>query len=356
MSLTVAHFPDIDRLAENPYWTILRTALEQEGVQNRSSRSEVFGRRWLWRNRRLIQVLHFHYVQKFYAFEGTQARLRWVLRFASNLLLARLLGYRTVFTLHNATPTYPLQPEWVDHVAHWVAVNLTDSVIVHCDAASQLLKEKFGRTQKVYLVPHPHFIGHYPNDIAQTDARIALGIEPDSLMFVFIGGIRPNKGLENLIAAFKQLTGEDMRLVIAGKSWPPEEYIQMLEASTKQDSRIVFHKRFIPDEDLQIYFNAADVVVLPFARILTSSSVILAMSFARPIVAPALGCLPELITKDIGILYDQSSPSGLLQALTRCRELRPELHQMGVQAQATAQKFTGQSMAEMTLRAYRMEN
>jgi beta-1,4-mannosyltransferase len=351
---TVAHFPDIYQLAANPYWLILRTALEQERIRIHATRHQVFGRRWLWRNRHTVQVLHFHYVQRFYGYEGTQARLRWVLRFASNLLLARFLGYRTVYTVHNAAPTYSLQPAWVDHLGHWAAVNLASSVIVHCNAARQIVKERFGRRKHVYTVFHPHFIGQYANDIEQSRARVSLGIAVDSLVFSFIGGIRPNKGIENLIAAFRQLEGTNLRLIIAGEPWPPEEYVHTLVAAASRDQRILLHPRFIPDEELQTYLNAADAVVLPFARILTSSSAVLAMSFARPLIVPATGCLPELITAGEGILYDPTVSSGLLDALMQCQKLGPTaLHELGQRAQSSIRRFTGQLMAETTLSAYR---
>lgn len=353
MSFRVVFFPEFPEA--NPYWSILSASLKKLGVEVVGIGRMPFGRRWLWYNRHTIQVLHFHFVQQLYAYEGTQARLRWVLRFASNLLLARFLGYKTVFTLHNATPTYPLTPSWVDYFGHWIAVNLTDRVIVHCEAARQLLKEKFGRHRHVYIISHPNFIDRYPNTVTQSVARKALGINPENLVFTFVGGIRPNKGVDCLVAAFKQLEGANLTLVIAGKAWPPETHIKALEQSVKEDSRIIVQKRFIPDEELQIYFNAADVVVLPFERILTSSSVVLAMGFGRPIIVPEQGCLPEYVAKEAGILYDPTNPSGLLQALTHSQQIRMELNVMGAQAQQHVAGLTGRVMAEQTMVAYQIE-
>lgn len=351
MNYRVVFFPEFSGV--NPYWTILASSLADLGVKVVGIGSIPFGRRWLWRNRHSVQILHFHYVQQFYAYEMTQARLRWVLRFASNLLLARLLGYKTVFTLHNATPTYPLQPERVDYLGHWFAANLTNGVIVHCEAARSLLQEKFGRCRQVFSVSHPNFIGQYPNAVTRSASREFLGQKSEDLVFAFIGGIRPNKGLEKLIAAFKQLEGAGISLIIAGKPWPPETYTEALEKAVMEDPRIILHKCFIPEDEFQIYFNAADVVVLPFERILTSSSVVLAMSFACPVIAPAMGCLPELITEDVGILYDSTSEMGLLQALNQCEEMRSELGRMGKRAQAAVANLTGKLMAEQTLIAYR---
>jgi len=168
MLKSVVHFPSLQSLSGNPYWSMLGDALTQRGRQCCDSEA-AFGRRWLIRNLRKVDILHFHYVQQFQAYEGTQARLRWVLRFASNLLLARLLGYRTVFTVHNATPTYPLEPRWVDRLGHSAAVNLTQSVIVHCEAARQLANDESGRHEYVYIVSHPRFVDQHENRITLGD-------------------------------------------------------------------------------------------------------------------------------------------------------------------------------------------
>ena len=351
MSLVVAVFPSIDRLEANPYWSILRSQLGDLGVGFTSDVSQ-FGRRWLWANRSSIDVLHFHYIQGFYAYEGSGARLRWVLRFARNLLLARAWGYRTVFTLHNLSPTYPLHPTWVDHWGHWVAANLTDSVIVHCNFARRMLAERFGRRKSVYLVLHPHFIGIYPNEVSREEARNRLGFSQEQMVFTFFGGIRPNKGIEGLLDAFSRLPGRDLRLLVVGKPWFPPEYVVGLKEGAQKDNRVRILAEFVPADQVQIYLNASDVVVLPFASILTSSSTVLALSFGRPVIVPAMGCLPELVTEGVGLLYDPKDPDSLAHTLQECAQV--DLQDMGRHALERVREFSWREMAEQTLAAYRM--
>jgi beta-1,4-mannosyltransferase len=352
MPLTVACLPDIRQLAANPYWQILRSSLESAGVSFDLSVSSGFGAHWLWSNRRRVDVLHLHYVQQFYAYEGTRARLRWVLRFARNVLLARAWGYRTVFTLHNLSPTYSLRPAWLDYLGHWVAANLTGSVIVHCEYARRALATRLGRRRDVYLVSHPHFIDIYPNAVTRAEARQRLGLSAGQTVFVFFGGIRPNKGLEMLLEAFRRLPERDLRLVVAGKPWPPPQYVQGLKDQSRHDERIQIIAEFIPDNEVQIYLNASDVVVLPFGSILTSGSTILALSFGRPVVVPAIGCLPELVHENMGVLYEPGSSQSLARALQRCTEV--DLRNMGRQALGRVREFSWQDMAMQTLAAYRL--
>jgi beta-1,4-mannosyltransferase len=346
----VAFFPNFEALTANPYWRILAESLEVKGMRVEKSGANSFSLRWLLANYRKVNILHLHYIQQFYAFENTQARLRWVIRFARNLITARILGYRTVFTLHNLKPTYSLHPAWVDHLGHWVAANLTTSVIVHCQAARQMLTEEYGRRKSVYVIPLPNYKAVYPNEIIREQARDRLGLLPDQTVFVFFGGLRPNKGIETLINAFQQLPDNHIRLIIAGKPWPPRDYIEEICRLSSKDCRVKLYLEHINDEHVQTFLNAADIVVLPFARILTSSSAMLAMTFGRPVVVPAMGCLPELVTPETGWIYEPDEPEALVKTLRGC--LKSDFKQKGEAACIRALSFSRERTAELTLAAY----
>jgi len=133
--LRVAFFPTVKNMSGNPYWPMLVLALEKIGIQFHYETPGAFTTGWLLKNRKTIDVLHLHYCQQFYTIRKGQTRLLSVLRFGFNMLLARVLGFRTVFTLHNLEPTYQLQPAWVDDLGHYIAVNFSDRVIVHCNEA-----------------------------------------------------------------------------------------------------------------------------------------------------------------------------------------------------------------------------
>lgn len=347
--LSVAFFPSAASLAGNPYWSILRDGLESSGA---SIVEPPDGRllRWLRDTRRAPVVLHLHYVQQFYAYEGEQARLRWVLRLARNLILARLWGHRVVFTLHNLTPTYPLRPGWVDRLGHRVAANLSDCVIVHCRRAAELLAESYGRRRNVHIVPHPHYIGVYPDTMSRETARASFGFAPDEVVLAFIGGIRPNKGIDQLLRAFRQVENPRLRLLIAGKPGPPPEHIDAIRAAAADDPRIRLCLEFIPDEEMQRYYRAADAVVLPFARILTSGSAVLAMSFGRAVIVPRMGCLSEL-PEDAAIHFEPGDEEGLARVLDSLDE--QDLSGKGLGALSLARSKTREVFIEGTLAAYR---
>lgn len=347
---SVAFFPALKYMSGNPYWPVLVSGLKNLGVQFYNDDSGAFTFTWLFHHRKEINILHIHYCQQFFTWRRGKTHILFVIRFALTLLAARLLGYQTVFTLHNLEPTYSLQPGWVDYLGHWVAVNLVDKVIVHCQAAHQLLSQKYGRRSNLYVVDHPNCISWYPNTVSKELARSTLNLPSIARVFAFLGGIRPNKGIETLVQAFSMLEGSALRLVIAGKVFRPESYAESLRKLADGDERIVFHLQHIPDDEIQIILNAADVVVLPFSWILTSSSANLAMSFSRPVIVPRMGCLPELVNAGGGWLFDPHDINSLKSVMQDTLSL--DLIKAGQRAFETVLPFSSAHFAEQVMKVY----
>lgn len=347
----VAFFPSVKTLSANPYWPILASEIEKEGVLFEYDTPSAFDLAWLLKNRNRIKVLNLHFIQQFYKSSTVIRKLVKLILFAVYLLLARLLGYTTVFTLHNLEPTYPIQPAWLDYTGHWLASNWTTRVIVHCQEARKLLAERYGRRRNIYFVDHPNVIDYYQNSISREDARTKLGLPDDAIVFLFIGGVRPNKGIELLIQTFKQHDGGHLRLMIAGGVFPPETYVQSLKDMAAGDDRINFFLDFIPEDEMQVYLNASDIVVLPFARILTSGTANLAMSFGRPVIVPRLGCLPELVEPPkCGWVFEPHDVQSLESAMNAA--LASDFAGAGRRAFEKMAKYTPEKFARDTLRAY----
>ncbi|MDG6250545.1 hypothetical protein, partial [Methanocalculus sp.] len=60
---------------------------------------------------------------------------------------------------------------------------------------------------------------------------------------------------------------------------------------------------------------AADVVILPYTDILSSGAALLALSFGKPIIAPAIGCIPQVLDNHGSILYDPDQEEGMINAM-----------------------------------------
>jgi glycosyltransferase involved in cell wall biosynthesis len=180
-------------------------------------------------------------------------------------------------------------------------------------------------SEKVRVIPHSSYFGVYPNVVDKSQARFALGFLPNQTVLAFVGGIRPYKGLDTLLDAYQPLAREndDLRLIVAG---PPIDFpnLRLLRRRCEADPSITVRMKRIPETDLQLYFNAADAVVLPYTDILNSGALMLALSFGRPVIAANRGCVASLVSKDVGILFDPATPGDLARALRRAPELKDE--------------------------------
>jgi len=347
-----AFFPTLDELSANPYWAILGIALKKAGINILPNSPGLFTSSWLIKNRKRVSVLHIHFIRQFYGSRKLgQIRFIYVLRFGFNMLLARILGYRTIFTFHDSEPPIQVQPVWVDRLAHHLVMKLVHCVIVHCKEAELLLAQQYRRRHNVFIVNHPNYIGWYPNTITKDAARRKLNLNKDTIVFTFFGGIRPNKGIETLIQAFLKTQECNFRLVIAGKAGRSSDtYVQYLEKMARGDDRISWYLHYIPDDEIQVFMNVSDIVILPFAKILTSGSVILAMSFGRPVIIPKMGCLSELVSSDVGWQFEPHSPDSLAEIMQVAAQ--SDFHRIGQQAQQKIAVYSSENFATQTIRAY----
>jgi len=294
----------------NPYQRLLRDALAAEGVAVDFLKN-LPDSRWLRDNRGRVQILHYHWLSGLYMnrfLTPIQA-----IKFHDHFRLARDLGYRTVWTAHNILPhrTF-LAP--LDRAIRRLVMAHADAVITHCEHGRRELLSRFPRQGPIIVIPLGHYRDAYPSTMSRQDARERLSLEPDQFTYLALGNIAAYKGLSDLVDAFKQVAGMNDVLLIAGRN-RDQHSVSRLVKTAQSDSRIHVHPRFIPDEEMQAYLLAADVMVAPFKQVLTSSSVITGMSFDLPQIVPALGCLPELVTPDAGIVYDPRDENGLARAL-----------------------------------------
>jgi glycosyltransferase involved in cell wall biosynthesis len=178
----------------------------------------------------------------------------------------------------------------------------------------------------IAVIPHGHYIDAYPNTVTRADARLALQLpsavdRSPSTVYLFLGLIRPYKGLEELLPAFHSLPDAGAALLIAGRP-RPSDYAARLAAQASADPRVIWHPRFVPNDEVQRWMNAADIVALPYRQITTSGAAMLAWSFGKPVIAPALPAFVEPMSDApfLGLLYDPTDPASLTEALRQAAQ------------------------------------
>lgn len=351
--MNVLSVPDYSQ--GNPYQSALASALASHNVNvhidvDFTSRMRLFSFLRAASRLRKRDIVHIHWSTFFLLSAKPWGSIVKSCLFILGLVLLKLGGVKVVWTVHNV----------VNHERrHWqielffkkLLTSLCNRMIVHCESAKHAVIRTYGlRNSKVAVVPHGHYIGFYKNKIGRNDARNLLKIGTKDLVFLNFGAIRPYKGIPELIEAFKKQTSPGATLLIAGMPLPVD-FGRQIEEECKEDSRIRAVLEFIANDQVQVYMSASDVVVMPFREILTSGGVLLAMSFAKAIIAPRLGCIPEILNEQGAILYDRNDQDGLHSALEKA--CGADLQSMGRYNFQRARQFDWNQIGKMTYEVYR---
>lgn len=274
-------------------------------------------------------VVHFHWLHPYMVRATALGTLARGVRFLFAVAVLRLYGVRIVWTLHNLQ-NHDRKQVWLERQLTRAFVRLAHVVIAHCPAAERLGRERFRdrRSAKWVVIPHASYVGCYADTVSRDEARERLNLPAGALVFLFFGRIQPYKGVLELAAAFRDADLPDARLVIAGRP-ADADADRLVSDAVAGCAAIHYRPGFVPDDEVQVLMRAADVVVLPFRDILTSGSVLLAMSFGRAVIAPAIGCVPETVATGHDLLYAPDRPHGLCDALRAAHHRRAELAEVG---------------------------
>ena len=336
----------------NPYQRGLENALSEYGVEIVRLRQRVLSLPFGLLRRR-PDIIHLHWLHYFTTGRWTATALSRYCLFRIGWALFRLFRRRIVWTVHN----------FRDHegrnarLERWCTSHVSrraDAIIVHCGYARRQLLERFPHVspETVHVIPHGNYCEAYENKTPRSDARKRIGLQPGQFVFLFLGQIRSYKGVMELIDAFGTVRDRAARLLIAGRA-PEAGTEQKISERVKKDERLDYRPGFVPEAEVQWYMNACDVLVCPYRDVLTSGSVVLASSFARPCVAPRLGCIPEQVEERDSFLYDPDRPGALAEALGRALASRDRLTEMGERSRERASQWSWRRVAQLTLAVYR---
>ena len=335
----------------NPYGALLCEALERQGAEVEYSVD--YSPEYLRRNQGRIDVLHWQWPHHDYYHDDAEIMQRQMEDLVASLELARELGYKVVWTAHNIYP-HNRTHQAIDHEFRLHLCRLATAIIAHCEVNADGVRRAFGRSHDLFIIPHGHFIAVYPDQFSRSECRSELGVPESDFVYGFIGGILPYKGIEEFADAFYRLSEPACWMLAAGGG--PAKYVDSLWSRIGDHPRIL--SNFVhgdmkaSNEDLIRVLTASDVVVLPFHATMSSGSVILSLSHARPVIAPALGCLPSFLLSGGGILYDPKRKDALLEAMRKVQVWDRDAASRT--ALASVQRLDWDGIAKKTFEAYRV--
>jgi D-inositol-3-phosphate glycosyltransferase len=241
------------------------------------------------------------------------------------MLYYKLLGKRIVLTAHNVNAARRDSKDTrLNRLTLRMQYGLADHIFVHTDQMKRELVEEFGKqAARVTVIPFGINNAVPKTRLTAADARERLGIREGQRTILFFGRIKPYKGLEFLIDAFHQIQARsgNHRLIIAGNPVQCEEYWTTILQAIREDvqtGRMLLRPDFIPDDETELYFKAADVLVLPYRGVYQSGVLFLAHSFGLPVIAADVGSLKEdIVEGKTGIVFKPGDPVDLTAAIER---------------------------------------
>jgi len=237
-------------------------------------------------------------------------------------LLRRFTRARVVYILDNVIPheRYPLGTQLTRLALRQGHAWIAQSEQVRRDLFAVL---PAADPAAVVLTPHPVYDFGAPGR-ARPDraaARAQLGLPADARLALFVGFIKPYKGVAHLIAAAPRLReryGSGLQVLVVGDIYGERQpyFDQVAQLGVGDVVRIV--DGFVPDETVEAYFCAADLVVLPYVSATQSGIVQIAYNYDRPVVTTNVGGLPEVVREgETGFLVPPAEPDALAAAVIR---------------------------------------
>src|SRR5438034_904400 len=241
------------------------------------------------------------------------------------MLYYRMLGKKITFTVHNVNAgKRDLNDSWFNRLSLKIQYNLSDHVFVHTNGMKQELISDFCIPEgKVSVIPFGINNTVPSTSLSSAEAKRQLGISGGDKTLLFFGNIASYKGLEYLIPAFAELSNKDRsyRLIIVGKPKGWDGYWKQIHQGIARSGirdRVIQRIEYIPDEETELFFKAADVLILPYTRVFQSGVLFLGYSFGLPAIAADVGTLKdEIIEGQTGFVFKPQDSSDLAKTIWR---------------------------------------
>jgi glycosyltransferase involved in cell wall biosynthesis len=192
-------------------------------------------------------------------------------------------------------------------------LNQNDGFVVMSDSVRDDLV-KFKPDAKFVKIEHPLY-NHFGQKIERDEARCRLKISQNKKTLLFFGFIRDYKGLDLLIKAFDFLD-DSYQLIIAGETYGSFEKYQQLIDSSKNKKQIFVFNDYIKNEEVPVFFSAADVCVLPYKEATQSGIAAISYHFDLPLIATDAGGLKEDInSKGTGMIVEKCNSKLLAKTI-----------------------------------------
>jgi glycosyltransferase involved in cell wall biosynthesis len=166
-------------------------------------------------------------------------------------------------------------------------------------------------------IAHPSYAYFTFGKLDSEEAKQKIGAS--GRVILFFGYVRPYKGVHVLLEAFAKVRRSiNARLVVVGEFYEPKEpYVEQIDRLDLGED-VMLVDRYVSDEEVGMFFSAADVVILPYTSATQSGVVQIAFAFHKPVISTAVGGIPEVVKQGVnGFLVPPCDSEALGAAMER---------------------------------------
>lgn len=233
-------------------------------------------------------------------------------------IMEKVLGkkIKKMFVCHNVFPheRFPMDRFLTKMVLKQGDYFITQSSMDAQDLLSVKKNAKYKQTV------HPTYNAFKMKDMSKEEARDILNISKEEKVLLFFGFVREYKGLKHIINALPKITDQikDAKLYIVGDfDGDKDQYLQLIKEKNVEDN-ICIYDGYIPDNEVEKFFAASDLVVLPYESATQSGIVQIAYGFRKPVVVTNVGGLPEVVDNEkTGYVVEAFNDEQLAEAVIR---------------------------------------
>ena len=272
-----------------------------------------------------------------------------------NLLLVKLLFGKVALTVHDVSS---FSNSSDTSIIGNMIYKLTDLILTHNEfSKSEIIKVHPNLSSRIHMVPHGNYMPFINVQNDKEKSRKHLGIPNDKKVLLFFGMIKKVKGLDVLLHALKDVVKEnpDVLLLIAGNPWENDFtiYQKIIDKNNLSDYCLL-HTKFISHADVEHYYCAADLVVLPYKKIYQSGVLVMTLSYGKPALVSDLPPLKEVVTDmRTAFLFESEHPISLAEKLNLILLDPGKLEQVRINGEKLINKdYDWNEIGRQTKRAY----
>lgn len=235
-------------------------------------------------------IIHFHWIP-----------FNWYWMQPIMLKLCKFFKLRIVWTVHNVEPHITRYTIEKDVSSYKKMIQCSNGLIFHSKRSQDEFHKTYGACDSIEtIIPHGNFndfapkeLLEYPKEFKQK-SRKTLQLPDDKIVLLLFPPNRWTKGIKQFVDIVITLDNTYIG-ILAGRCKDPKIKTYLAKIKERYPSKFIIHPDYVSKQEMDTYFAAADIFLMPYTKITTSGSILTAMAYQLPIITTDLGNLDMLV-------------------------------------------------------------